>query len=57
MFGDEDEGDPLSQSGDKSGSSSKNGKGRQNSKAKAAEMEVEEEVIDLEEVGKKGAVS
>lgn len=57
LFGDEDEGDPLSQSGDKSGSNSKNGKGRQNSKAKAAEMEVEEEVIDLEEVGKKGAVS
>ncbi|CAI6333179.1 unnamed protein product [Periconia digitata] len=58
LFGDEDEGDSFSQGGDKSGGAGgKNSKQRKNSKVKGTEMEVEEEVIDLEEVGKRGAVS
>ncbi|PVH94653.1 RabGAP/TBC [Periconia macrospinosa] len=58
LFGDEDEGDTFGPGGDRSGSGSgKNGKNSKNSKAKAADLEVEEEVIDLEDVGKRGAVS
>jgi TBC1 domain family protein 5 len=57
LFGDEDEADsPVNERRGSTGG--RGGKGvKAKGKGKAGEAEVEEEVIDLEDVGKRGAVS
>lgn len=55
LFGDDDEVDsPVKEKGV---SVAGKGGGKAKGKGKAGEIDVEEEVIDLEDVGKKGAVS
>ncbi|PSN67896.1 RabGAP/TBC [Corynespora cassiicola Philippines] len=60
LFGDDEENEDSQSEGKKTGASGKNsGKGgtKGANKKQVAEAEVEEEVIDLEDVGKRGAVS